>query len=651
MKVNFRSRSFLAAMATLVLILAVSAFVSVRRDLEFRRSQEFITSVQTIRDQSGPEEALDLLATWKSASLPSELRDEAKELMEQLVTESRDFAKLNALIAQDPACLRRNENLALLKAQEDAASGNLSGLQQRIAEWSSRPERSADWLHLEVVEKVAKNRPEEARWLVEKANKSGSPEYSVLLQRAVFAASYDEEKAWDLLLKAYEQTPDDWQVRMFLGNFLEKQGQLQTAQREYVAACLLAPDNVIVRDRLGEFYLRYGRIGSALQTWTEAPSERLPAFLWAKAKFWSLVYGAAAMPALEETGISTPMAQALKKIPEGSFWSAEAEQAIAAIPRIPEHQVYVFWLRLLDQLKRGDAATARVALSQAPEVVKEGDGQLVAALSFLLDPNQPAPEAIEITNPAAAHSFFQKLNNWEASKAEAGFADFCRSHAALSSAFLAQGWIRAAADLEDRAQGDALDPVWFRYGMAKCLAHDRGTEAASRWLDPVVGNAPELVLLRAEFDFVTGRKAEGLDRVRTIRRDLSAAGERASFLLILDHLERGELDAAEQIRREQPGFATSQTGAELGGRIALLRGDQGEAEKFFTPWKEVSAEAKLFFAKRAFDAGDFTTARTITEDLVNEMPLNEQWRRNLRAIQEAELAASTPVPRNEGRPL
>jgi hypothetical protein len=651
MKLSFRSRSFVAATATLALILAVAVFVSVRRDSEFRRGQEFIASVRTVRDQSGSQEALDLLATRRSAALPPAIQEESKALLEQLVSESRDFAKLNALIAQDPGCLDRNEKLALLKAQEEAASGNLTGLQQRIADWSSRPERSADWVHLEVVEKVAKNRPQEARWLLEHAGKSDLANHSVLLQRAVFAASYDEEEAWRLLLEAYEETPNDWQVRMFLGNFLEKRGQLQPAQREYVAACLLAPDNVIVRDRLGEFYLRYGRIGSALQTWTEAPGKRLPAFLWAKAKFWSLVYGATAMPALEETGISTPMAQALGNIPDGAFWSPEAEQAIAALPRIPEHQVYVFWLRVLNQLKRGDTEAARVALSQAPEVVKEGDEQLVTALSFLLDPSATAPVVIENANPAASHSFFQKLNDWEASKTEAGFADFCRSHAALSAAFLAKGWIRAAAELEDRAQADALDPVWFRYGMAKCLAHARGTEAASRWLDPVVGNDPELVLLRAEFDFVTGRKAKGLDRVRTIRRDLSAAGERASFLLILDHLERGELDAAEQLRREQPGFATSQTGAELGGRIALLRGDQGEAEKFFTPWKEVSAEAKLFFAKRAFDAGDFTTARTITEDLVKEMPLNEQWKRNLQAIQKAELAAAAATPGKEGRPL
>jgi len=139
MKPSFRSRSFVAATATLALILAIAVFVSVRRDSEFRRGQDFIASVRTVRDQSGPQEALDLLATWKSASLPPAIEAESKALLEQLVSESRDFARLNALIAQDPACLHRNEKLALLKAQEDAASGNLTGLQQRIADWSSWP--------------------------------------------------------------------------------------------------------------------------------------------------------------------------------------------------------------------------------------------------------------------------------------------------------------------------------------------------------------------------------------------------------------------------------------------------------------------------------------------------------------------------------
>jgi len=358
------------------------------------------------------------------------------------------------------------------------------------------------------------------------------------------------------------------------------------AQREYVAACLLAPDNVIVRDRLGEFYLRYrpDRLRTAnLDGGSRQAPPRLPLgqSQILEPRLWC--HGHARVRGNRHFDTHGPgygkNSRRLVLVPG----SGAGDRGDPPHPRAPG-------LCVLAAPAGSAQARRRPGRPGGPfPSTRSGErGRWTARRRPVISTgSQPTGSGGDRDRQSRGNAFLlpeaQQLGGIET---EAGFADFCRSHAALSAAFLAKGWIRAAAELEDRAEGDALDPVWFRYGMAKCLDHARGTEAASRWLDPVVGNAPELVLLRAEFDFAIGRKAEGLDRVRTIHRDLSAAGERASFLLILDHLERGELDAAEQIRREQPGFATSQTGAELGGRIALLRGNQGEAEKFFTPWKK-----------------------------------------------------------------
>lgn len=628
------------AVAAVAVLLVGTAFGLVfwkSKQIE-NRAVAFLDAVREIRTNDSPAKALQLIKTGTPNDLPEAYAGELEELTRSLTAEAADLREMHKMLHREPELVLKDENLALLKVRESLVVGNEKEATRLIENWKDVGEKGSDWFFLKLAKEAGSRNPDEAKRILDAAGEFEVADEKTLVHEAIFAAAEDEQKAWDLLIKAYEANPRDWHVRLFLGNFLEKRGNHRAAQREYVAALLLEPENILLRNNLASFYHRYGRLGSAMQTLLDAPDNKLPSFLWARLNYWSRLYREVEMPELDPSGVSAGQARLLSSIPQGAYWNETASAVAKKLPGLSEHDSQQFWLQMIDACRRDDLTAIKDLLLLPPKLAKIEEPHLLTTLQFLVRLRETKPEdltTIHIRFPATGkthHDFFKELAALDTEDASPQFLDFCRAKEGFVATFLAAGWTQAAVALLPDTKAPEAAPDWYAYGVAKSLQYCSGPEIAAAWLDKNNLDRPELILQRAEMDFVLEKQEEGLNRLTSIIADDSAAGERAAFLLILKHLEKAELDEAEAIWNQQKRFSDSQQGAELLARIAVMNGDLERAEKAFLPWKEVSVEARLFFAKKAFDSGDFDRAEAITKELVHELPLNQQFKNNLEQI-------------------
>ncbi len=614
--------------AALVVLTALAVGIhGWRSAVKERNAERMARQAQIFQDEGRHAEALVVFNRVRREHLDrARLRElERAELLS--IVEAKDYARLQALYERDPARVLGDEAACQLRARQLIYEGDLAQLEGLVSRWKDRSD-NPEWQCLAVMLALRRGEAEPREEAGETGEEAGH------LFRAIREGN-DREAAWNHLLAAYQDDPENPDTRTFLGNMLESRGALEAAQREYVAAHLLQPENPVMRDNLAEFYRRHGRLGSAIETWTGGDTETLPSFVWIKADFWSRVYEMPAqLPRPAFAGYSAEVARCLQAVPPDDFWSEEAEWALRSTRKTRGLEGYLFWLRIIDRLQNDRFAEARTDLMMASPESRNFHPALFDTLKYLVrlrtaeDGERVTPRPLG-RKAAALSPFFASLNRPEEREE---LRRFCEQPEALSAAFFAAGWIRAGLKLTP-ATLSGERPDWYDHSLASALWRRQGAEAALARLDPDTASV-DLQRLRAEILLTSGQREAGLAVLDRIRREASPSGERAAWLCFLAAMEEMDLNRATAIVDEQPRYTASVAGVELRATIAMARGDTERARELYSSIRDDSAHAAAELSKMAYREGDRETAREMTHALSLRMPLHPVWERNLSLLEE-----------------
>lgn len=613
----------------------------------------------SLRDAARYEEALaviDANAPWRRISREGTGTDAEKwvGLEIEVLTHMRQIPRLLWLYEHFPERFSRYEEASLLAGRALMQMRDGKALTRLRGVWRGQETQKAAWLALDVDRALFEGRRGDALALLQSRAFSG-PEDCGRLARLALLQAKDLPKAWAYLQKAFEADPKNPDIRSFRGQILETAGRPREARVEYVAAHLTDPSDPLLRDQLGEFYCRHGNYGLALQTWAGGLAPPSFPFFWVKTWFWSRVASPVAVrwdSVARPEGELRPLLDYLLALPEDRCWDEKSFQGVAGASYLERGRQEVFWLRLLQLLQDGREEKAAELLDLNPFRDRSWHPDIEEALGRVLKYRRSRSFGSShgspfVSGPAAEkvrHQFFEELDrlterrNIETkggANVSEGLKRLLLSEEAFAAVFLAGGWTEAALRLHRTEVIPPGFPGWVAYGLTQGLRFNRGVPQALAFAQRQP-STPPLDLLKGELWLARGDLAEARRQLGPLERENTDLGYRAAWLLSLANLDRGDGEAARQRVLENPGLAKSVTGQEVLARIALWEGRRGEAEWIYRAIVKVSAEAKAYLARQAFQARNWRDARRFTLELMETFPDNVQVRANLDAISKAE---------------
>ncbi len=557
---------------------------------------------------------------------------------------TRNLPQLLTLHGQKSPALLANEDACLLVAHALLAQRQFAELDDLRALWRPKAAKKPAWRLLEIDQLLGDRRPDEARDALLAEKYTADDEAARLSRLALLEADPKNLlPAWNRLAEAAEAAPRNPDVRSFRGQILEAIGKNELARVEYVAAHIADPTDPLRRDQLAEFYIRQGSHDLALTTWRDAIAAGAPAFVRVKESFWHKVVQPAGGTAASDPPAG-PLAGLLAALdaPGWADFAAPADKS----PDWPALRQEALWSRVIFLLQHGDEPTAASLLQSTPFRATSFDPVLhqaiIRVLGWRANQRLAVPDAAgRAAHGRSRHQFFDQIDaaaQAQAAGNDAAVPDSLRhvlsSPQVFGALFLAAGWREAALSFLEKAPPTPGQPSWLAYGHAQLLRLNRTDADALAFLEKNHAS-PDLRLLRAETLLTTGRAAEAEAEFTALAAEVAPVGVRAAWILTTRALEAGNAAEARRLASAAP-LAGTTTGAELLARAAIALDQPEEAARHYTAVAKDSVEARAWLARRAFAAGDFATARRLTEELVALLPDQMQLRRNLREITLAE---------------
>ena len=573
-----------------------------------------------------------------------------RELQVAVSARLHHVGQLLAVDERWPEAIAQNEDASLLVARARLNSDHRAETHRLIDLWQPKSAQPETWFVLAADTLLADKKRDEALALLKSRTFKG-PADCPRLARLAILSSDDLKAAWNYLAEAYDLDPHNADIRSFRAQVLERIGKVPLARVEYIAAQQAAPDDMLRRDQLAEFYRRQGSVADALGVWTGDATRPVFDYMWVKAWFWSRVAHPARMVSAREDELG-PLVRFLRGLPDDRFWDGENFAHVSAEKHYTGQQQETFWLSLLENLRVRDdrAAAERLRLNRFNTDSWEPDLEvaLQRILSYrtagVLNPrNEPVPA---LSRPKEElHPFFVQLDDLAQAEREKRLVmppemdRLLRGDQGFAAAVLAAGWAEAALRL--RAGGENCDalPSWVAYGFAQALRMNRGDAPAIAFAEKQ-RPTPELNLVIGEAQLASGQTVEGTARLAPLAASDSDAGYRAAWLLAVAALKKHQPAEVARIVAAQPRLASSTTGRELLARVALVEGRLDDADRAYGAIAADSAEAKTYLARRAYARKDWPSARRYTDELLTLFPDQLQLRANLEAIDKAEHAGS-----------
>ena len=130
-----------------------------------------------------------------------------------------------------------------------------------------------------------------------------------------------------------------------------------------------------------------------------------------------------------------------------------------------------------------------------------------------------------------------------------------------------------------------------------------------------------------------------LERLSKLTSVEGEIGYRASWLVGLIYIDKGQFEQARATIEANPTLSKDVLGKEMTARIALLEGNNALADTIYNSIESTSSEAKSYLARKAFEQKDWKKARELTEQLLRDYPTNGLLQQNLTKIIEEQSKA------------
>lgn len=590
-----------------------------------------------------PEEALAVIQEHaKEIDYKTETGREWLDLFVRASEATVNIPQLIALNDYYPKSFDGHEKAALLIASHYLATNRGKEYQKLREHWIGREAKPEAWFVLDADKLLADGKRQEAIELLTSRSFAGKSDSARLIRLALLYAYEEPKNSWDYLTQAYAKDPENPDIRSYRAKLLETVGKMPLALQEYKAAIQADPQNPYLKDQLAEFLVRSEQYPEALNIWYDQLKSSAPDTTWVKALFWSRVaqpiafdWKAGKVP----QGKLEPLIRYMLALQPGTFWDN------SAFEKLPDGQIYLssqqatFWFRLLDDLKNGKEKEAYSLLQYNPFSSVSWNPRLEQELKRILQYRQTGRFGNEAVKPADSEEpYFAQIDAIAQSTAENkspevphDLHDLLKGPEAFAMAFLAAGWNEAGLGLHEMQAIPPTYPEWVALEISKALRENRGDNAALKFATAQPASA-SLSLLIGEIYLAKGDPERALRHLSHLKGEDSDAGYRASWLISLIEIERGQYDDAKAAIQEQPRLSQDVLGKETLARIALLQGDTQTAEDLYITLEKVSTEAQSYLARKAFFDKDWKRARRLTENLLRQYPDNPMLQQNLSKI-------------------
>lgn len=559
---------------------------------------ETLEKAQGLLQENRPLQALEVLNA-KSGSLiehPS-FESKWKKLALESLNALEDDQKLFQLWSQDPEALERNEAASLKVASFALSQYDLSSYDKIAKEWSER-KSSPEWQLLDADASILRGEIDNAFDLLA-TPLSGDGEIKRLVRLALLNENEHPQVAWNYLLQALNVDPSSADLRLYRAEVLESQNRADLASREYEEAVAKSQADPFYTDVLIDFYMRQGKYHEALLALENKP-------------------------------------QSSKKIFLNKVYKPDPQNNMGQIASyLPEAE----WLKVFDQLKAGSETLALNTLQTHPEMEALNPPLYYGLQKVILlrHPNLGKEDLDYFSKDA--HPLFAILSQPELPQ---NYKALIGSKEAYGALAMASGWFEAALDLQKWVPGKKSQyteiprefPNWVAYGFAKALIANRSSDDALAFISKQTPT-PQLALLAAELNFQKGNLEEAENALSRFSRNPTPLGVKSALLLAKLYDKQRQFTLARQVILNNPELANSLSGKEMLARLELKFGNPALAENLYAEIAESSTEAKSFFAKKAFQEGDYQKAYRLTKALSDQFPDRPELKAQLEQIKEA----------------
>lgn len=214
-----------------------------------------------------------------------------------------------------------------------------------------------------------------------------------------------------------------------------------------------------------------------------------------------------------------------------------------------------------------------------------------------------------------------------------------KSDLAIPAAFLSTDWYEVALQLNSVKVIPENMPEWIAYGFTLATQANRGNMEALEFATKQ-HQTPSMSLLTSELLIGSGSADSAIDILNKLAAKDDLAGARASWLLAMIYIEKGKLNEAREAVNHSPLLTKEVLGQETLAKIALLEKNEALADQIYTSIEKQSPEAKSYLARKAFAEKNWTKARELTVELLNQYPTNSLLQENLKKIDEEQKKGS-----------
>lgn len=599
------------------------------------QKQELVQILKRAEDlqQSHPLQALTLLNENKEkfTSYPR-LYLKWKKLALTSARSIGNTAWLFALWQEEPTLFEDKEILSMKLAEYALSQKDLTSFNQIFKEWETK-KTSSEWVLLEADAYALTGNSDQALQLLSSSSFKGNQEIKRLLRLALLSDKDHPKVAWDYLLQALIIDPNSPEIRFYRAKLLENAKRPDLAALEYKEASLKG-DDPFFTEELANFYFNQGKYQELADLLQLTEIDQGSDSLALSAIFLSKVYkpnqklhDALALRPLN------PLLRYLLSLSSNEFWNdkkSENEGIVAT--DMPE----ILWLQVFEKLKLGSDRAAFETLVSHPEMSQlnpslyEGLKKGIA----IHHPDLKKETGTYHLPQEGMHPLFSILAEQELPKQYQNLMESNQSYAALT---LASGWVEAALDLQKWypeshptfSQLSSQFPQWVVRNFAQGLAANRSASVALDFIHKQK-LTPKLALLSAELNLNEGNYSEA----ENMLLPLAKTSSQAALLLASLYHEQNQFIPARTAILNNPTLASSSSGKAMLARLELSYGDHHLAEKMYQEIADISTEAKSYFAKKAYQMGDYKTAYTLTRELADQFPDRQDLKSQLRKIRE-----------------
>lgn len=479
---------------SIVLLIVIGGPIGVQVYLRKRRkkiNRQQLDKVNALMQQGNFSEAVTIIQKRKQQGFDEAPTTQHWYDLELNAYEGlHDIEALSTLFDGNPEDFAAHETASLWVAQAALETEQHETAKNFSEFWQKNNPGSGVWKCFEVDELVSQDKSQKALDLLNSTKLKKEYEAGRLSRIAWLNSTLPPDQSHSLIQKALSIAPQHSDVHIHAGYALERLGELKNAAEHIDKALRLDPQDVFIRNKVGEFYRRNGKFKRALTIWKKGLTPPSTGFIWLKTLFWQRVsvpipLDVSVIPLPE--GYQNPLLELIIQLPEDTFWDEAAfDLILKKSPDLLRCQE-VFWLRLLEfiRLERYENALSLLKLArfenQAWHIPLEK--ALLQLLTFRLY-SFLDPENIRQTDvsPKQNRPCFTVLHHWSLGKEpDAAFMNLMQSHHIFSAVFFAAGWHEAGLRLQQSQLPSVEIPLWYIQDIHSALKSNRSGEEAANF--------------------------------------------------------------------------------------------------------------------------------------------------------------------------